>query len=60
MISKQKIKNLVNQKSNKKISKKAIKKIDEILNAKIIEIIKHASRNSDFSGRRIIKEEDIE
>ncbi len=47
-------------KNNKKIGKDALKKIESMLEKNIIEIIKKASRNADFSGRKIIKAKDIE
>lgn len=44
----------------KKIGKKAVEKIETILKKKADELILNATRNADFSGRRIIIEEDIQ
>ncbi|MEK6859803.1 MAG: histone-like protein [Nanoarchaeota archaeon] len=46
--------------NDKKIGKDAIKKIESLLLNNIEIIIKKASRNADFSGRKVIKPEDIE
>lgn len=58
MISTKKLKNLAKDKG-KKLSDKAIKKIENILEEKASEILRKAKLNADFSGRTIIKEEDI-
>lgn len=47
-------------KQDKKISIKAFKKLNNYLEKEINKKIFHASRNADFSGRKIIKEEDFE
>jgi len=60
MISSQKLKKIIKKENNKRISKKAIDKLNRILEQKIKEIIKKAIRNADFSGRKTIKEEDIQ
>lgn len=60
MISHQKIKDIVKKENGKRISKKAIDKLNRILEQKIKEIINKAVRNADFSGRKTIKEEDIQ
>lgn len=60
MISYQKIKDIVKKEDGKRISKKAIDKLNRILEQKIKEIINKAVRNADFSGRKTIKEEDIQ
>jgi len=44
----------------KKIGKESVKKIEENLTKEAEKLIKSASRNADFSGRKIIKPEDIE
>ena len=59
MISTNKIKKLA-IKEKKKIGRKAIEKINKILEDKTKAILRKAARNSDFAGRIIIKEEDIE
>ena len=48
------------KKQGKKIGRKAIKKIICLLDKKTEEIIKKSARNADFSGRKIIKEDDVE
>ncbi len=53
-----KIKELA-RKNRKKISKEAIKEINKILIEKASDIVRKASRNSDFFGRKTIKKEDI-
>lgn len=60
MISHQKIKDIVKKEDGKRISKKAIDKLNRILEQKIREIINKAVRNADFSGRKTIKEEDVQ
>lgn len=60
MISHQKLKDIIKKEDGKRISKKAIDKLNRILEQKIKEIIKKAIRNADFSGRKTIKEEDIQ
>ena len=59
MISIAKIRDIAT-KEKKKISRKAINKINQIIEENLRKIIRKASRNADFSGRKIIKEEDIE
>lgn len=59
MMSVKKIKEMAKE-NEKKISKMAIKKINLILEEKARLLIKKAILNSDFKGRIIIKEEDIE
>lgn len=44
----------------KRMSKKALEKIEKILESEAKELIRIGVRNADFSGRRTIKEEDIE
>ena len=58
MISVKKIKELA-RKENKKIGKKAIEKLNKYLKQKTKEILKNSARNADFSGRKIIKQEDV-
>ncbi|MBU0760844.1 MAG: hypothetical protein KJ600_01970 [Nanoarchaeota archaeon] len=60
MISKQKIKEFVKKNYSKKISLKAIEKLENLLEREIGEVIAGAARRADFSGRIVIKEEDIE
>ncbi len=60
MISHQKLKDIIKKEDGKRISKKAIDKLNRILEQKIKEIINKAIRNADFSGRKTIKEEDIQ
>ena len=59
MISSKIIKEIA-RKEGKKIGHKAIKKIEKILIGKVEEILKVASREADFSGRKIIGEGDVE
>ena len=47
-------------KFNKKISIKALKKLKDCLEKEAEKKLFYASRNADYSGRKIIKEEDIE
>lgn len=47
-------------KDDKKIGKDAVKKIESLIFKNIEIIIKKASRNADFSGRKVIKVKDIE
>lgn len=58
MINKKLIKDIA-EKRDKKIGISAIKKIEEILTTDVEKLILRASRQADFSGRKIIKEEDI-
>lgn len=58
MVSKKIIKDLA-EKEKKKIGNSTIKKIEGILTEKTKEILKDASRQADFSGRKIIKPQDI-
>ena len=48
------------EKEKKKIGKEAMKKINLILIQNLQEIIRKATKNADFSGRKTIKPEDIE
>ncbi len=59
MVSKKIIKELARM-EGKKIGGKAIEKIEKILKVKVKEIIKNSAREADFSGRKIIGEEDVE
>ena len=59
MISVKKIKELAG-KEKKKIGNKAIEKLNKYLKQKAKEILKNSARNADFSGRKIIKQEDVE
>lgn len=52
------VKNMA-EKEGKKISKDAIKKINRILKNKADKVIKMASRNADFAGRKVIKVVDV-
>ena len=47
------------KKEGKKIGEKAIKKIETMLKEITTQEIKKAARQSDFSGRQTIKQEDI-
>lgn len=49
----------LSKKYKKKIGKQSISKIKQILLEEAEEIIRIASRNSDFSGRKTIKLKDI-
>lgn len=59
MISKKLIKAFVGKNYGKKLGAGAIRKLDKQLEEKINEILKRAVRRADFSGRTVIKEEDI-
>lgn len=59
MISTKTIKEIAKQ-ENKKIGNEAIKKIEHILTEKTKDIIKNATREADFSGRQVIRKEDVE
>ena len=48
------------EKEKKKISKKALEEIKKKNYLYIKDLIKRASRNSSFYGRKVIKAEDIE
>ena len=58
MISIKKIKNIA-EKEDKKISMKALNEIEKILEKECEQIIKKASQQADFAGRKVIKDEDI-
>ncbi len=47
------------EKKGKKIGLSAIRKIEELLIEEIEKLLMRASRQADFSGRKIIKAEDI-
>ena len=59
MIQKYKIKLIIKKEYGKKIGEKALNKLDKSASEYIKEVIKKASRKSDFSGRIIIQEQDI-
>jgi len=48
------------KKKNMKIGKKAMKKLDLLIKERAEKIIENAINNAKFSGRKIIREEDIE
>jgi len=58
IISVKRIKSLAGN-ENKKISKKALEKIAKVIEKKVSEIIRKSSIRASFSGRRVIREEDI-
>lgn len=58
MISSKTIKELA-KREKKKIGNKAIVKIEEILLEKTKDILTKASRQADFRGRSVIREEDV-
>jgi len=60
MISKKKVKDLVDKKYSKKIGKKALEKIDKKVMEFLLLVIQKAARRADISGRKTIKIEDIE
>ena len=57
MIKKKNVREIA-EKYKKKVSKKVLVKIDDIIKEKIEEIINKASRKANFSGRKIILEEE--
>jgi len=59
MINKNKVKDILEREFNKKIGLKAINKLDIILEEYVKDILKKASKKSDFYGRKIIKENDF-
>ena len=59
MISKKSVKELALKKFNNKIGNTAISKIDKIVEKSVLGILEKASRSAMYSGRKIIKEEDI-
>jgi len=59
MIILRKIKKIIKENNNKKINRAALNEVNKLLEEKLKEIIKKAEKNADFSGRKIIKKEDI-
>ncbi|MEK6888928.1 MAG: hypothetical protein AABW80_02360 [Nanoarchaeota archaeon] len=57
--SKKEIKKLALNKFNNKIGDLAIKKINNAIEKNVLSILEKASRNALYSGRKIIKEEDV-
>jgi len=58
MISEKLIKEIA-EKKGKKIGLSAIRKIEALLQMEVEKLLMRASRQADFSGRKIIKSEDI-
>ena len=58
MINKKLIKEIA-EKKGKKIGLSAISKIEKILQTELEKLIMRASRQADFSGRKVIKAEDV-
>jgi len=59
MINKKSVKELALDEFDNKIGNLAINKIDKIIEKNVLNILKKASRNAMYSGRKIIKGEDI-
>ena len=59
MINKKAVKELALNKFKNKIGNIAISKINKIIEKSVLIILEKASRNALYSGRKIIKEEDI-
>lgn len=59
MISSKKIKEIT-EKEGKKIGADAISLLNKLLEKESEKIIKKAARNADFSGRKVIRKEDVE
>ena len=59
MINKKEVKEWALNKFENKIGNIALIKINKIIEKNILSILEKASRNAMYSGRKIIKEEDI-
>ena len=58
-MSLKKIKQIIEKETDKKIGRESLKRIEIYLEGKIRKIAKHAERQADFNGRKIIKVEDL-
>lgn len=59
MISKRKIKEIMEECGGKKISGKAIVKVESFLEVEVKRILKKAAKKADYAGRVIVMEKDI-